>query len=116
MNPRTLTVRSEWDGPVLVCRLGGDIDAAAEAALAEVRDTAAGATDIELDFTDVEYINSTGIALIVGLLSQARVAGQEVSAVGLSPHYRHIFEITRLADFMAMRDHPRSGVASATAG
>ena len=49
-----------------------------------------------------EYISSTGIAVIVGLLAQARTQGVEVKAIGLSDHYREIFEITRLADFMTI--------------
>jgi anti-anti-sigma factor len=57
-----------------------------------------------LDFADVEYINSTGIALIVGLLAQARARDVEVRATGLSDHYREIFEITRLADFMTIEE------------
>jgi anti-sigma B factor antagonist len=45
-------------------------------------------------------MNSTGIALVVGLLARARKSKRRIVACGLSPHYREIFEITRLADFM----------------
>jgi hypothetical protein len=38
----------------------------------------------------------------VGLLAQARRNGIEIKAYGLSDHYREIFEITRLADFMTI--------------
>jgi anti-anti-sigma factor len=55
-----------------------------------------------LDFAQVDYINSTGIALIVGVLAQARAEGRSVVACGLSEHYREIFAITRLSDFMQM--------------
>lgn len=55
---------------------------------------------IELDFTGVDYINSTGIALIVGVLARARAHSVGVRASGLTEHYRHIFEITRLSDFI----------------
>ena len=53
-----------------------------------------------LDFHDVAYINSTGIALVVRLLADARRDGRGVRAVGLTPHYVEIFRITRLSDFM----------------
>ncbi len=52
----------------------------------------------------MSYINSTGIALIVGLLGRARADGVPVSACGLTDHYREIFEITRLSDFMTIDD------------
>mgnify|MGYP002623437357 CR=1 FL=1 len=59
---------------------------------------------IVLDFSDSGYIDSSGIALIVGLLGKTRAHGIEVSALGLSPHYRHVFEITRLTTYMKIRD------------
>ena len=55
---------------------------------------------MQLDFTGVDYINSTGIALIVGMLARARAQQMAVRAAGLTEHYRHIFEITRLSDFI----------------
>lgn len=57
---------------------------------------------IVLNFTDVSYINSTGIALIVGLLARARKARRRMVVYGLSEHYVEIFNITRLADFMTV--------------
>ena len=59
-----------------------------------------------LDFTRVDYINSTGIALIVRLLAEARRDHREVIAVGLSDHYREIFRITRLSDYLTIADDP----------
>ena len=55
---------------------------------------------VVLNFGDVDYINSTGIALIVGLLAKARAAHIPLTAVSLSDHYREIFTITRLSDFI----------------
>ena len=93
------------DGEHAVLELHGDISGTAEAGLlaayAQVKD---GSSSVLLDFSDVDYINSTGIALIVGLLAQARAAGQEVQARGLAEHYREIFRITRLSDFMTILD------------
>jgi len=66
-----------------------------------------------LNFESAGYINSTGIAVIVGLLARARAAGIEVRAYGLTPHYREIFEITRLADFMAINPDEDSAVSGA---
>jgi anti-anti-sigma factor len=91
---------------VSVIDLAGDLNSSAEDALndAYVRATAGGAGSLVLNFKHADYINSTGIALIVGILAQARANGIEVRAFGLSDHYREIFEITRLADFMTITD------------
>jgi anti-anti-sigma factor len=93
----------QHDG-VPVIDLTGDVNASAEEALnsAYAEATAGGPQAVVLNFAAADYINSTGIALIVGLLAQARTSGTEVKAVGLSDHYREIFEITRLADFMTI--------------
>jgi anti-sigma B factor antagonist len=65
---------------------------------------ASDARRIVLDFGAVDYINSTGIALIIRLLAEARRDRRAVEAVGLSDHYRHIFRITKLADYITIRD------------
>jgi anti-anti-sigma factor len=107
------TVR-ERDG-VAVIDLTGDLNSSAEAALNEAYAQATGgaAESIVLNFERTEYINSTGIALIVGLLAQARANQVHVKAFGLSDHYREIFEITRLADFMTITDDEDRAVSGA---
>jgi len=82
--------------------LSGDIDGFADQKLQAAYDEAERASPglIVLNFSAVRYINSTGIALIVGLLARARKAHCRLSAYGLSEHYVEIFQITRLADFM----------------
>jgi anti-anti-sigma factor len=83
--------------------LHGDIDGGAREAIDAAYTAAAEEKGpVLLNFTEVGYINSTGIALIVGLLARARADGRPVAACGLSDHYRGIFEITRLSDFMSI--------------
>jgi anti-anti-sigma factor len=104
----------ERDGVALI-DLRGDVNASAEEALDEAyaQATASGAGSVVLNFERADYINSTGIALIVGLLGQARKSGVEVKAFGLSDHYREIFEITRLADFVTIADNEERAVSGA---
>ncbi len=89
-----------------VIRLSGDIDrGAADGLAASFRDACTtGATRIGFDFSDVGFLNSTGIALIVGILREARISGIVVVAWGLSDHYREIFEITRIVEFMSVHN------------
>ena len=65
-----------------------------------------------LKFDKVDYINSTGIALIVGLLAQARKSGRRLLTSGLSPHYLEIFQITRLSDFMQIYPDEAAALAA----
>lgn len=89
---------------VAVLDLAGDVSATAEQGLRDAYEQVSGEPVLVLDFSAVDYINSTGIALIVGLLAQAWATGQEVRARGLAEHYREIFRITRLSDFMTILD------------
>lgn len=67
-----------------------------------------------LNFGDVDYINSTGIALIVALLAEARRSNTTVVAYGLSEHYLDIFRITRLVDFMNVSEDEAAALAGNT--
>lgn len=100
MSDFTATVREEAGMAVIV--LDGTIDALAERAIDGAYTSCAelGAQAVALDFNAVDYINSTGIALLVSLLARAKRDGRPVRAWGLTEHYREIFEITRLADFL----------------
>jgi anti-anti-sigma factor len=104
MTAHQLEARVRQQPSAAIIDLHGEINAFAEAALdAAYAEAEAGAPAvILLNFGDVDYINSTGIALIVGLLARARAAKRRLLACGLSEHYVEIFTITRLADFMAV--------------
>ena len=97
-----------------IIELNGTINGQAEQALGAAYDlaTASGPSRIVLAFGGTEYINSTGIALIVGLLARARKEGRPVAAYGLNEHYRELFEITRLADFMRIVGDEAAAVAA----
>jgi anti-anti-sigma factor len=104
----------ETDGAVVIA-LTGDINAFAEDALerAVTQALATNRDTVVVDFEGIDYINSTGIALVVSLVRRARAARVRVVACGLSDHYREIFEITRLADFMTIADSEDSALTGA---
>jgi anti-anti-sigma factor len=91
------------DGAAVI-DLRGNIDAFAQDAIAAAYDEAlrSEAGTIVLNFAAVNYVNSTGIALIVSLIAQARQAGRQLLACGLTDHYVQIFEITRLTDYIGV--------------
>ena len=98
----------------IVLELHGEINALAEEALNQAFAAAehTGTETILLNFNDVTYMNSTGIALIVSLLARARALHIPLSVCGLSEHYREIFTITRLSDFMQVFGDEASALAS----
>ena len=113
MAVRHLSVEVRLEPAVAVLDLMGEINGFAEEALntayaeADAKDT----RTILLNFEEVDYINSTGIALIVGLLARARVSKRRLVAFGLSDHYVEIFDITRLSDFMSVFPDEQSAMS-----
>lgn len=111
MPPEPFEARVETvDGHEAV-RMRGDLTGSARDVM-DVAYSECTASVVVLDFTDVGYINSTGIAVVVGVLARARADGRQVRAFGLDDHYRKIFQITRIADFMAIYDDEMAAVAS----
>jgi len=98
--PLQVTIRKE--GNTAILEMKGEIDASADAELmgAFANARALQPERVLLNFGEVGYINSTGIAIIVAILAQARREKLPVLACGVSEHYQEIFRITRLSDFM----------------
>lgn len=93
--------------------LSGTVNRAAKQGLEDAYEEATSRPGrVLLDFTNVDYINSTGIAVIVGVLAMARAENREIGAFGLTDHYREVFNITRLADFMTIYDDEMAAVAA----
>ena len=119
MPGRKLEARVRQHQPrIAIIELHGEINSAAEADLnAAYAEAAQDAPDvILLNFGDVDYINSTGIALIVALLGQARAAQRTLLACDLNEHYIEIFRITRLVDFMQIYPDEASALSSQSVG
>ncbi|MBI3977826.1 MAG: STAS domain-containing protein [Chloroflexi bacterium] len=104
MSRKCLETNVRHQAGVAIIDLRGQVNAAAEGALNAAFSDANSQNPacILLNFGNVDYINSTGIALIVSLLAQARKAGCRLLTCGLSDHYVEIFRMTRLADFMGV--------------
>ena len=103
----------QLDG-LAVMEMHGDIDGAADEPLNASYAEAihGGPARVLLNFDHVSFINSTGIALIVGLLAEARGSGRTILACGLTDHYKDIFEITRIVDFLTIVDDEQAAVAA----
>ncbi len=89
-----------------VIDIQGEVTAFAEKVLMEAYTEASTPTtrSIILNFSELEYMNSSGIGLIVTLLIRVNRQKQRLLAYGLNEHYRHIFELTRLNDAIRLYD------------
>jgi anti-anti-sigma factor len=100
--------------PVTVLRFEGDISSASkEAVIGSYQGLSKTAVKtVLLDFTKVEYINSSGIALVIQLLMEAANSGQKVLAFGLSPHFQKVFTMVGITKYAGL--FPDQAAALAT--
>lgn len=94
----------------------GEVTSEAQQQLTEVYDqaTSAGVKHILLNFSDLDYMNSSGIGLLVTLLIRVQRQGQQLLAYGLNDHYRRIFELTRLDQAIRIFENETGAIQAAT--
>jgi anti-sigma B factor antagonist len=112
----TLDVRKVSDKASII-DVRGDITAACEDALMAAYAGASGPQTraIVLNFTGLEYMNSSGIGLLVTLLVRANRQKQRIFAFGLNEHYRQILELTRLDEAIGIHEDEPAALAAAAA-
>jgi anti-anti-sigma factor len=96
------TVRNPSPG-VSVIDLDGEVTGLVEDALMDAFTEASNENTktILLNFNKLDYMNSSGIGLLVTLLIRTQRQKQELAAYGLSEHYEEIFTLTRLNEAIA---------------
>ncbi|NWG21258.1 MAG: STAS domain-containing protein [Chloroflexi bacterium] len=91
----------ERDG-VAVIDLVGDVTTFAEekitSAYSEV--SSRGARNILLNFRQNDYINSAGIAILIGVVTEVNRNNQRLAVSGLSQHFQKIFRMVGLAQYI----------------
>jgi anti-sigma B factor antagonist len=95
----------------------GELTAFAESVLMDAYNQASDrqVRAIILNFEDLEYMNSSGIGLLVTLLIRINREKQQLMTYGLSDHYKSIFQITRLDDAISTHDTEEEAVRAASA-
>jgi anti-anti-sigma factor len=94
-------IKSPTGYPVAVLRYVGDIASTSKEAVLGSYEALPRETTklILLDFTKVDYINSSGIALVIQLLIQAAHSGQTVCIYGLSAHFTKVFTMVGITKY-----------------
>ena len=100
---------------VSIIDVKGELTAFAEGVLMDAYGQASDGrvNAIVLNFERLEYMNSSGIGLLVTLLIRVNREKQRLLTYGLSEHYRSIFQITRLDDAIAIHDSEEEAVRAA---
>lgn len=109
-SPETKVQVEEKNGAAIL-RFEGDITSFSEAVVLGTYRGLPAETykKILLDFSKVEYINSSGIALIITMLMESSKAQQDVQCFGLTPHFKKVFEMVGLLRYTKL--HPDEDTA-----
>jgi anti-sigma B factor antagonist len=112
----TMDVRKVND-KVSVIDVKGELTAFAEGVLMQAYNQASdgGVRAIVLNFEGLEYMNSSGIGLLVTLLIRVNREKQKLLTYGLTEHYQNIFQITRLDDAIGIYESEEEAVRAADA-
>lgn len=105
-------VQGESGDPITVIRFAGDITSASETAvLGTYQSLPENVKRILLDFSRVEYLNSSGIALVIQMMIAASKHGQAIKTFGLTPHFQKVFTMVGITKYTSL--HPDEQAACA---
>ncbi len=95
---RPLKVHLRRVGDAVIIDLVGDLNHQGETTLKEAyqQATVDNTRRIFFNFERTDYINTSGIAILISIVMEAQKAGQQVGLFGVSPHYQKIFQLVRL--------------------
>ena len=104
MSQPNVTMNIRHAAPTIsIIDIQGEVTGTAETILTNAyTEASAKASIILLNFSGLEYMNSSGIGLLVTLLIRAQRQNLRLAAFGLSEHYQEIFELTRLNEAITL--------------
>lgn len=95
----TVTIRQR-EG-IAIIDLMGDVTTFAEEKINQAyrEVTNLGARNILFNFRQNDYINSAGIAILIGIVTEVNRHNQKLAFSGLSAHFQKIFRMVGLAQY-----------------
>ena len=111
-----VSVRGE--GSTTIIDLIGDVTTFAEEAINQAYRSASedGAKIIIFNFRENDYINSAGIAILIGVVTEARKRDQKLLITGLSAHFQKIFRMVGLTQYADLYPSVDEALASVNGG
>jgi anti-anti-sigma factor len=90
-----LEISSEITDEKAIIRIEGEVDVSNASELRDALDTALadGAKEVEADFTEVAYIDSTGIGVLVGAAHRAQESGSVLVVANPQKNVERVFSL-----------------------
>ncbi len=105
-------------GEVTIIDLLGDVTTFAEEAINQAFQSVSseGANTIIFNFRENDYINSAGIAILIGVVTEARKREQKLLMTGLSAHFQKIFRMVGLTQYADLHPTVEDALGSLNGG
>lgn len=88
---------------VAILSFTGDIASTSKEAILQAYHAVGAVKKVLLDFSGVDYINSSGIAIIIQMLLEERTAGHRTIGIfGLTPHFKKVFTMVGVAKYASI--------------
>lgn len=108
----TRTATAGSGAPVTILAFSGDIASTSKDAILGAYN-ATDAKNLLLDFTGTEYVNSSGIAIIIQLLLDAAKSGDRTVAIfGLTPHFQKVFTMVGIGKYATLSPDEATALAT----
>ena len=112
VSQRTATAASGSNVAIL-CFTGDIASTSKESILEAYHGLEPGLAVVLLDFTAVDYINSSGIAIIIQMLLESHAAAKRrIGIFGLSPHFSKVFNMVGVAKYATISPDEASALAA----
>ncbi|MCB1309255.1 MAG: STAS domain-containing protein [Leptospiraceae bacterium] len=97
---------TDLSGAIPIIHLKGEITSDAEDVLLAAYESVPSDRKgrIILNFETTKYINSSGIAILIQLITRSSENEQKIEFINLSPHFRKVMDIVGLTDFVQIFD------------
>ena len=93
-----MQIKQEKKKDVVVCYIEGDVDINTSPQIKKIIDKLIGAKEpkIIINFKNVSYVDSSGLATLVEILKNLKSYGGRLKLTNLSTKIKSLFEITKL--------------------
>ncbi len=93
-----MQINMEEKNDVAVCVINGEVDISSSPDLKKYFEQVAKKKPekVLIDFSDVSYVDSSGLATFVDILKKVRLYGGKMKFAGLSDKVKGLFEMTKL--------------------
>ena len=101
-----MTYKVEENNNTCIVHLNGEIDMATGPELRQriVQYVQDGHINIVLDLTNVDFVDSTGLGVLIGGLKRTRSHGGDLRCIGLTEPLKEMFKLTGLDTVLTQED------------